>query len=58
MSSPAYEIYFRTATFENVENLLSTFADYRDDKVWIYPPNNERFDLVIERDENDWDEFI
>ncbi len=61
MSSPAYEIYFRTATFEDVENLLRTFAAYRDNKgqsSWTYPPNTEHFDLIIEQDENDWDEFI
>jgi hypothetical protein len=61
MSSPAYEIYFRTATFEDVEKNLCTFAAYRDNKgqsSWIYPPDTEHFDLIIEQDENDWDEFI
>jgi hypothetical protein len=61
MSSPSYEIYFRTATFENVSNLLCTFADYHNDKgqsSWTYPPKHEHFDLLIEQDEDDWDEFI
>lgn len=61
MSSPAYEVFFRTASFEEVANLLGTFAGYRDDqgkRSWIFPPNEEHFDLAIEQDENDWDEFI
>jgi hypothetical protein len=88
MSSPAYEIFFRTADFDDVASYLNTFADFAKDRQWwSYPREHEvephllnesrpvydentaswitethrkeiYFDLVIEKDDDCWDEFI
>ncbi len=61
MSSPSYEIFFLDAPFKRVETLINTIAGPRqlgDRTCWTIPPVQDRFDLLIERDDEDWDEFI
>jgi hypothetical protein len=61
MSSPSYEIFFLDAPFRRVESLINTLAGTRQlggRQCWIIPPEVERFDLLIERDDDDWDDFV
>ena len=61
MSSPSYEIFFLDAPYRRVESLVNTLAGTRQlggRLCWTIPPAVERFDLLIERDEDDWHEFV
>jgi hypothetical protein len=61
MSSPSYEIFFLDAPYRRVETLINTLAGTRrlgGRLCWTIPPEVERFDLLIERDDDDWDDFV
>lgn len=61
MSSPSYEIFFLDAPYRRVESLVNKLAGARElggRPCWTIPPDVERFDLLIERDEDDWHEFV
>jgi hypothetical protein len=61
MSSPSYEIFYLDAPYRRVETLINTLAGTRQlggRLCWTIPPDVERFDLLIERDDDDWDDFV
>ncbi len=62
MSSPSYEIFFLDAPFRRVESLVNTLAGPARQTggraCWTIPPDVERFDLLIEREEADWAAFV